>query len=151
MNEWISVTDKTPETPDPVLAVAAWHGEEEPRVYAMCFVYSRWSDDDEWVGGWRCAQGDGFDIPTMQVTHWTPMPTPPPREPQDDEVSRIKFKVQVSSINGWADLKASVDGGPNEVELFDSHAAALADVGDELDPREFRIVPEGTEADDDLY
>ena len=76
--------------------------------------------------------------------HWDP-------EPYVDPDKLTKFKVQVPSGNGWADLKASVDGGPYEVELFDSHAAALADVGDELDPREFRVVPEGTAADDDLY
>lgn len=62
-----------------------------------------------------------------------------------------KFKVQIPSANGWADLKAATDEGSYEVELYDSHAAALADVGDELDPLEFRVVPEGTAADDDIY
>jgi hypothetical protein len=76
--------------------------------------------------------------------HWDP-------EPYVDPDKLAKFKVQVASANGWADLKASVAGGPYEVELYGSHAAALADVGDELNPREFRIVPEGTAADDDLY
>lgn len=79
---WISVTDKTPGTSDPVLAVAVPYGKRKPQVYAMCYVYSRWHDDEKWVGAWRCAQGDGAEIPTMRVTHWTPMPTPPPRKPQ---------------------------------------------------------------------
>jgi hypothetical protein len=76
--------------------------------------------------------------------HWDP-------EPYVDPDKLAKFKVQVPSVNGWADLKVADDEGSYEVELFDSHAAALADVVDELDPREFRIVPEGTAADDDLY
>jgi len=63
----------------------------------------------------------------------------------------IKFKVQIPSINGWADLKSSVDGGPYEVELYDSEGAALSEVRDELKPGEFRIVPSHTPADDDLY
>jgi hypothetical protein len=81
MNKWINVTDKTPETPDPVLAVAVPYGEQEPRVYAMCYELSRWDDDEDWVGGWHCAQGDGYEIPVSQVTHWMSMPMPPPREP----------------------------------------------------------------------
>jgi hypothetical protein len=80
--------------------------------------------------------------------HRSPEPT------EDIEVSRgekPKFKVQIPSVNGWADLKVATDEGSYEVELFDSHAAALADVRDELEPDEFRIVPSHTPADDDLY
>jgi hypothetical protein len=75
-----------------------------------------------------------------------------------EEPESTKFKVQIPSVNGWADLKASavVDGGPRvfgpyEVEVYDSEAEALADVRDELKPGEFRIVPSHTPADDDLY
>ena len=82
MNKWISVTDKLPETGDPVLAVAVPYGEQEPQVHEMCYELSRWSDDEDWVGGWRCAQGDGYGIPVDRVTHWMSMPAPPPREPQ---------------------------------------------------------------------
>jgi hypothetical protein len=72
-------------------------------------------------------------------------------EPYEGPALPAKFKVQVRSINGWADLKASVDGGPYLVELFDSAHEARADVGDEMSADEYRIVPDDTPADDDLY
>jgi len=80
MNKWISVMDKLPETPDPVLAVALHPRSVKPRVYAMCYAETRWSDEEDWAGSWNCAQGDGYGIPT-QVTHWMPMPMPPPHTP----------------------------------------------------------------------
>jgi len=66
-------------------------------------------------------------------------------------VKLTKFKVQIPSTNGWADLKASVYGAPYEVELYDSEEAALDDVSDELHADGFRIVFANTPADDDLY
>jgi hypothetical protein len=67
-----------------------------------------------------------------------------------EEPVSTKFKVQVPCVNGWADIKAFTDEGSYEAALFDSHAAALADLVAELDPSTFRIVPEGTAAAD-LY
>ena len=69
----------------------------------------------------------------------------------DDAPASIKFKVQVRSVNGWADLKASVDGGSYEVELYDSESAAHDDVSDEVDADGYRVVFSHTPADDDLY
>ena len=66
-------------------------------------------------------------------------------------ITRTKFKVQIPSINGWADLKSSINGGPYEAELYDSERAALDDVSDELQADGFRIVFSNTPADDDLY
>jgi hypothetical protein len=68
-----------------------------------------------------------------------------------EKPARTKFKVQIPSANGWADLKSSINGGPYEVELYDSERAALDDVSDELHADGFRIVFADTPANDDLY
>lgn len=66
----------------------------------------------------------------------------------------MKYKIQIPSLRGWADLKASTDGGPYEDDHYDSAREA----GEELDEMvenltDFvgRVVPADTEADEDLY
>jgi hypothetical protein len=61
-----------------------------------------------------------------------------------------KWKIQTRSVNGWADLKVSVDGGPYEVELM-SCGEAHAEVREEFNYSEYRVVPENTGSDDDIY
>jgi hypothetical protein len=61
-----------------------------------------------------------------------------------------KWKIQTRSANGWADLKASVDGGPYEVDLM-SCGEAHAEVREDYDYEDYRVVPENTGSDDDIY
>ena len=58
----------------------------------------------------------------------------------------MKYKIQVQSVNGWADLKVSEDGGPCAAELFGTIKEAREDL-----PEDGRVVPEYTPAQDDLY
>lgn len=73
-----------------------------------------------------------------------------------------KWKIQIASVNGWADLKASIDGGPYVPDLYDSKAEAQREVDDIVnsgfdntgsgsDYSEYRVVPASTRANDDLY
>ena len=70
----------------------------------------------------------------------------------------VKYKIQVPSVNGWADLKTSEDGGAYEVELFYSWEAGEGEgvslqpeADGDSDPFEYRVVPSHVEPDDDLY
>jgi len=65
-----------------------------------------------------------------------------------------KFKIQVSSVNGWSDLKASTDDESHLPELYDSEQEALDEIEDmkkNIPEFEGRVVPEDTEQDEDLY
>lgn len=59
-----------------------------------------------------------------------------------------KFKVQVACAAGWYDLKAS-EGGPHEVELYDTLAAAQEAAGEYASDaqEECRAVPESERED----
>jgi len=61
-----------------------------------------------------------------------------------------KWKIQTRSVNGWADLKVSVDGGPYEVDLM-SCGEAHAKLREDYNYEDYRIVPENTGAEDDIY
>ena len=68
----------------------------------------------------------------------------------------MKFKIQTACPYGWADLKdSSVD--PPEVELFDSEFDAEKEMNDILlhcegaSPESYRVVPESTPEDMNLY
>jgi len=69
-----------------------------------------------------------------------------------------KWKIQIASANGWADLKASIDGGPYVPDLYDSKAEAQREVDDIVESTgsgdeygSYRVVPASTRANDDLY
>ena len=73
-----------------------------------------------------------------------------------------KWKIQIAIANGWADLKASIDGGPYVPDLYDSKAEAQREVddivnsgfdntGSESDYSEYRVVPASTRENYDLY
>lgn len=66
----------------------------------------------------------------------------------------MKWKIQTRSVNGWADLKSSEDGGPYVVDLYDSTSIAMEELDDleKLNPDDFyRVVLESMPSDDDLY
>lgn len=66
----------------------------------------------------------------------------------------MKYKIQTRSVNGWADLKSSEDGGPYVVDLYDSTSIAMEELDDleKLNPDDFyRVVLESMPSDDDLY
>jgi hypothetical protein len=69
-----------------------------------------------------------------------------------------KWKIQTASANGWADLKASIDGGPYVPDLYDSKAEAQREMDDIVESTgsgdeygSYRVVPASTRANDDLY
>jgi len=66
-----------------------------------------------------------------------------------------KFKIQIPSVNGWADLKVSMDDGENYIpDLYDTKKEALNEIKDMkkgIPDFEGRVVSEDTEQDDDLY
>lgn len=66
------------------------------------------------------------------------------------------FKIQTSSLWGWADLKFSEDGSKYEVETFNSKREAQDELDEILlasgDSKElYRIVGAGVQEDADLY
>lgn len=67
----------------------------------------------------------------------------------------MKYKVQVPSTQGWADLKGTIDDGESyEVELFDTREEAQASIDSiqaDIPDFEGRVVTEDTEAESDLY
>ena len=65
-----------------------------------------------------------------------------------------KWKIQVPTLHGWGDQKASIGGGPYELETFNSYEEAKEegdDAASELDDFTFRVVPVDIEQDDELY
>jgi len=65
-----------------------------------------------------------------------------------------KFKIQIPSLRGWADVKVSEDGGTYK----DNHYDSAREAGEELDGMMQdlpdyvgRVVTADTEADEDLY
>jgi hypothetical protein len=77
--------------------------------------------------------------------------------PTTKGTNNMKFKIQIASVGGWADLKESDGQGSYEDCLFNTQDEAQAEIdsfpkdteGDSKD--DWRIVPSTTEADDDLY
>lgn len=66
----------------------------------------------------------------------------------------MKYKVQVPCIQGWADLKESVNDEPHEVELFNTREeaqVALDSIQASIPDFEGRVVTEDTEPEGDLY
>lgn len=66
------------------------------------------------------------------------------------------FKIQTSSLWGWADLKFSEDGSKYEVETFNSKRGAQDELDEILlasgDSKElYRIVVAGIQEDTNLY
>jgi hypothetical protein len=71
-------------------------------------------------------------------------------------VSAIKWKIQTASVNGWADVKVSVDDGPYEDDHFNTIEEALAQMADYItcgssDGTDYRVVQASVRQDDDLY
>jgi hypothetical protein len=68
-----------------------------------------------------------------------------------------KFKIQIGSVGGWADMKSSDGESPYEVCLYDTKEEAQEEIDcfiEELEGQtedDYRIVPESTEAEFDLY
>jgi len=64
----------------------------------------------------------------------------------------MKCKIQMWTIQGWADVKESVDGSDYKTALFDSEEEAEeeADLFRDLD-HSVRIVPANTEEEFNLY
>lgn len=69
MSEWISVEDRLPEGPTPVLCV--WMGQTQD----VCFVCNNGS----WYGYDPFNEDDGYkgECADPHVTHWMPLPEPP--------------------------------------------------------------------------
>jgi len=64
----------------------------------------------------------------------------------------MRWKIQTRSVNGWADLKTSDDGGPYYLETYASLDEARAEIATmEQFGKGCRAVPEDTPADDELY
>jgi hypothetical protein len=66
------------------------------------------------------------------------------------------YKIQTLATFGWADLKCSIDGGPYELELFDTFEAARQEVRDIIDSLngdegEYRVVLATEKSEGDLY
>ena len=67
-----------------------------------------------------------------------------------------KYKIQIATPHGWADLKSTVNDKNYVVELFSSLAAAREEAAEmiedlDLGADEIRVVPSTTRADNDLY
>jgi hypothetical protein len=62
---------------------------------------------------------------------------------------RYKIQVPVGQF-GWADLKFSA-GGPYRTELFASRRDAVNEMLSMPDGEDYRVVPETTKQDQDLY
>lgn len=66
----------------------------------------------------------------------------------------MKYKIQTRSVNGWADLKQTLDDGQTYIdEHFDTIHEALdgAAASREFTKASYRVVPASTPQDDDLY
>jgi len=61
-----------------------------------------------------------------------------------------RFKIQVPAVLGWADLKFS-SGGPYRTEFFRSRREAVNEMLSLPDGEDYRVVPESTPQDCDLY
>jgi len=68
----------------------------------------------------------------------------------------MRYKIQMQSSNGWADLKESEDDANYEVSLFDTQEEAELEVkeiiealGDWADT--YRVVPETVEQETEVY
>lgn len=72
-------------------------------------------------------------------------------------MSATKWKIQSASVNGWADLKASIDSGPYVDDHYDTLGDALIELqemilfSDSNDGTEFRVVKTSVPQDDDIY
>lgn len=71
-------------------------------------------------------------------------------------MSATKWKIQTASVNGWADVKVSVDDGPYEDEHFNTIEEALAEMADYItclcsDGTDYRVVKVSVRQDEDIY
>lgn len=72
-------------------------------------------------------------------------------------MSAAKWKIQSASVNGWADLKASIDSGPYVDDHYDNIDDALVELremilfSDSNDGTEFRVVKTSVPQEDDIY
>lgn len=72
-------------------------------------------------------------------------------------MSAAKWKIQSHSVDGWADLKVSIDGGPYVDDHYDNIDDALAELremvlfSDSNDGTEFRVVKTSVPQEDDIY
>lgn len=72
-------------------------------------------------------------------------------------MSAAKWKIQSASVNGWADIKASTNGGPYVDDHYDTIGDALIELqemilfSDSNDGTEFRVVKTSVPQDDDIY
>lgn len=67
----------------------------------------------------------------------------------------MKYKIQVTGIAGWADLKYTDDDGKTyKPDIYDTKEEAeeeLASITNDIPDFEGRVVTENTEAECDLY
>jgi hypothetical protein len=62
------------------------------------------------------------------------------------------WKIQIASVNGWADLKTSTNGAPYEIDYFATAEEAIEYCeGLEFDWNETRVVPGNTPSDNESY
>lgn len=67
----------------------------------------------------------------------------------------VMYKIQTSSIHGWADLKVSI-GDQYVTEVFATKSAARAELKEILEDTDaesgdYRIVPATTKSEADIY
>jgi hypothetical protein len=70
-----------------------------------------------------------------------------------------QYKIQTGSVNGWGDVKSSTDGGPYELDVYNTWEEAQAEIdscqpgefNEDYEPSDYRIVPLHVEQQDDLY
>lgn len=67
----------------------------------------------------------------------------------------MKYKIQVTGVAGWADLKYTDDNGKTfKPDIYDTKAEAeeeLASIKHDIPDFEGRVVTEDTEPEGDLY
>jgi len=70
-------------------------------------------------------------------------------------MSKTKWKIQTAIYRGWADIKASIDGGPYVDDHYDTRQEARSEMAffnrGEKGGRGYRVVKASVSQDDDLY
>ena len=70
-------------------------------------------------------------------------------------MSSTKWKIQTAIAYGWADIKASIDGGPYVDDHYDTREEARSEracfIHGEEDGSGYRVVKASVPQDDDLY